>query len=192
MLGVLLIPGFLSGLVFGWLLSRPELELFFYIKGDKFFIPSYSLVYASVRVFNALNIWFELLQWPILESMLSLSIGSWMVWSRPRSHMERLAQRDFPFLASSRVTATQGYMTCCPTTRALPNTRRNSPRTRLGQSVAKSCRHPRTQTIPSNNQHNPRLYSTVSDVGVGVGLGSGRSVTQSDHAQMGGPLNRDA
>jgi len=38
-LGVFLISGFLSGLMFGWLVSRPELQLFLYIKADKFLIP---------------------------------------------------------------------------------------------------------------------------------------------------------
>ena len=190
-LGVFLISGFLSGLMFGWLISRPELQPFFYIKGDKFLIPRYSywfafsliqlvglvggfsgccwrkwlgpvcsssglvvaalviglatpflrlitpvmnavigltwdvlvapigfivlvsfamcvltgslrllpiatvwslvfvgasfvMVYVSVRVFNPPNTWYELVQWPILECMLSLSIASWIVW-RQRS-----------------------------------------------------------------------------------------------------------
>ena len=202
-LGVFLISGFLSGLMFGWLVSRPELQPFFYINGNKFLIPRYSywfafsliyllglvggysvcywrewlspigsrgrlivaalvvglatpflrfvtplmnevmgltwdvlvapigflvlvsfamcvltgsvrllpiatvwnlifvaagfvVVYVSVGVFNALNTWYELVQWPILESMLSLSIASWIVW-RQHSHMWRSA-----FLASSQ------------------------------------------------------------------------------------------
>lgn len=45
-LGVFLISGFLSGLMFGWLVSRPELLLFFYIKGNKFLIPRYSYWFA--------------------------------------------------------------------------------------------------------------------------------------------------
>jgi len=194
-LGVFLISGFLSGLLFGWVVSRPELQLLFYIKGDKFLIPRYSYwfafsliqllgliasysvcyrrewlgpicsrdrllvaalvvgsatpflrfmtpsmnvvmgltwdfliapigflvlvsfamcvltggirllpiaaiwnlffaaagfvgVYAAVRVFNGAKTWYELVQWPILESMLSLSIASWIVW-RQRSDMWR-------------------------------------------------------------------------------------------------------
>ena len=183
-LGMFLISGFLSGLMFGWLISTPELQSFFYIKGDKFLIPRYTywfafsltqllglvagfsvsrwrkwlapirsirrlavaalviglatpflqvisplmgdirvaligffvlvsfamcvltgsvrllpiatiwnlifaaagfvIIYGSARVFNAPNTWYELLQWPILESMLSLSIASWIVW-RQRS-----------------------------------------------------------------------------------------------------------
>src|SRR5215204_2496851 len=190
-LGVFLISGFLSGLTFGWLVSRPELQSFFYIKGDKFLIPRYSywsvfslthllgllgaysvcywrewlgpirsrgrlvvaalvvclatpflrlvtplmnevmdltwdflvapiafvvlvsfamcvltgslrllpiatlwnlifvtagfvVIYVSVRVVNALNTSDELVQWAILESMLSLSIATWIVW-RQRS-----------------------------------------------------------------------------------------------------------
>jgi|ERR1044072_8415992 hypothetical protein len=196
-LGVFLISGFLSGLMFGWLVSRPELLPFFYIKCDKFLIPRYSywfafslihllglvggfsvcrwrkwldpicsrgrlllavlvigiatpflrfmtplmnavmsltwdflvapigflvlvsfamcvltgrlrllpiaaiwnlilgaagfvMVYVSVRVFNAPNAWHELVQWSILDSMLFLSIASWIVW-RQRSDMWRSA-----------------------------------------------------------------------------------------------------
>ncbi len=40
------------------------------------------MVYVSVRVFNPPNTWYELVQWPILECMLSLSIASWIVWRR--------------------------------------------------------------------------------------------------------------
>jgi hypothetical protein len=196
-LGVFLISGFLSGLMFGWLVSRPELLPFFYINGDKFLIPRYSywfafslihllglvggfsvcrwrkwldpicsrgrlmvaalviglatpflrfmtplmnavmgltwdvlvapieflvlvsfamcvltgrlrllpiaaiwnlifgavgfvMVYVSVRVLNVPNTWYELVQWSILESMLFLSIASWIVW-RQRSDMWRSA-----------------------------------------------------------------------------------------------------
>lgn len=46
-----------------------------------FAVAGFVLVYVGVRVFNA---WYELVQWPILESMLSLSIGSRIVW-RQRS-----------------------------------------------------------------------------------------------------------
>lgn len=189
-LGVFLISGFLSGMMFGWLVSRPALQMFFYIKGDKFLIPRYSywfalsliqlvglaggflvcswrkwldpicskgrlviavvviglatpllrfmtplmnavmgltwdvfvapigflvlvslamcvltgslrwlpiaviwslifaaagfaLVYVGVRVFNPPHTWYELVQWPILECVLSLSIASWIVWRSP-------------------------------------------------------------------------------------------------------------
>jgi len=195
-LGVFLISGFLSGLIFGWLVSRQELELFFYVKGDKVLFPRYSywftlslihlfglvgaytvscsrewldpirsrrrlmsaalmvglatpflrfltpsmnaimgltwdflvapigflvlvslaicvltgnlrllpvaavwnlifasvgfaFVYAVVRALNA-RTWYELLEWPILESMMSLSIASWIVW-RQRSNTWRSA-----------------------------------------------------------------------------------------------------
>ena len=190
-LGVFLISGFLSGLMFGWLVSRPQLQPFFWIKGDKFLIPRYSYwfafsliqllglvgayslcywrewlspiysrgrlivatlvvglatpflrfvtpsmtevmgltwdvlvapigflvlvsfamcvlthsvrllpiatvwnvifaiagfvaIYVSVQVLNA-KTWYELVQWPVLQSVLSLSIASWIVW-RQRSH----------------------------------------------------------------------------------------------------------
>jgi len=195
-LGVFLIAGFLSGLIFGWLVSRRQLELFFYFKGDKFLIPRYSywftlslislfglvgaylvscwrewldpirsrrrlmsaalivgfatpflrfltpsmnaimgltwdffvapigflvlvslamcvltsdlrllpvaavwnllfaavafaFVYGVVRALNA-RTWYELLEWPILESMMALSIASWLVW-RQRSNAWRSA-----------------------------------------------------------------------------------------------------
>jgi hypothetical protein len=212
-LGVFLISGFLSGLIFGWLVSRPELQLFFYIKGNKFLIPRYSywfafslihllglvggfsvccrrkwldpicsrsrliiaalvmglatpflrfmtplmnavmgltwdvlvapigflvlvsfamcvltgrlrllpiaaiwnlifgaagfvMVYVSVRVFSALNTWYELVQWSILESMLFLSIASWIVW-RQRSDMWRSAFLNRSQQQTSEPNATQ-------------------------------------------------------------------------------------
>jgi hypothetical protein len=48
-LGVFLIFGFLSGLMFGWLVSRPELQPFFYVKGNKFLIPRYSYWYRCLQ-----------------------------------------------------------------------------------------------------------------------------------------------
>ena len=197
-LGAFLISGLLSGLMFGWLISKPVLQPFFYIRADKFLIPRYSYwfafslihvlglaggyfvcyrrewlrrscsrarlivaalvvglatpflrlvtpsmnevmgltwdvvvapigflvlvsfamcaltgsvrllpiaavwnlifatagfvtVYVSVRVFNVDNTWHELVPWPILESMLSPSIASWIVW-RQRSDMWRSAK----------------------------------------------------------------------------------------------------
>ena len=53
-----------------------------------FAAAGFGLVYVSLRVCNALNTSHELVQWPILESMLSLSIASWIVW-RQRSNMYR-------------------------------------------------------------------------------------------------------
>ena len=38
------------------------------------------LVYAGVRALNATTTWSEFLQWPILKSMLALSIASWIIW----------------------------------------------------------------------------------------------------------------
>lgn len=58
-----------------------------------FAVAGFVLLYAAVRVFDALNTWYELVQWPILESMLSLSIGSWIVW-RQRADMWRSAFLD--------------------------------------------------------------------------------------------------
>jgi hypothetical protein len=193
-LGVFLIFGFLAGLMFGWLATRPELRLFFFHKSDKFLIPRYSywfafslsqllgwvagysvccwrkwfkdslrtrgrllvaalivglatpllrlmtlpmnsfmgltwdflvapvgflvlisfamcmltaslrllpiaavwnfvfaaagfvLVYAGVGVVDATNTWYELVQWPILESMLALSMASWIIWRQRSDH----------------------------------------------------------------------------------------------------------
>jgi hypothetical protein len=49
----------------------------------------FAFVYAVVRALNA-RTWYELLEWPILESMMSLSIASWIVW-RQRSNTWRSA-----------------------------------------------------------------------------------------------------
>ena len=48
-----------------------------------FAIAGFVAVYVSVRLFDA-RTWYELVQWSILESVLSLSIASWIVW-RQRS-----------------------------------------------------------------------------------------------------------
>ena len=69
-LGVFLISGFLSGLMFGWLVSRPELELFFYIKGDKFLIPHYSY-------------WFTFSLIHPLGLVDGFSVCCWRKWLRP-------------------------------------------------------------------------------------------------------------
>ena len=41
-LALFLICGVLSGLLFAWSITRPELQEFFFFKGDKFFSPRYS------------------------------------------------------------------------------------------------------------------------------------------------------
>lgn len=48
------------------------------------------VVCVSVRVFNV-HSWYELVQWPILESMLSVSIASWIVW---RQHSDKMLSRE--------------------------------------------------------------------------------------------------
>ena len=55
-----------------------------------FAAAGFVMVFGSLGVCNALNTSHELVQWPILESMLSLSIASWIVW-RQRSNMYRSA-----------------------------------------------------------------------------------------------------
>ena len=39
-------------------------------------------VYAVVRLIPGANERYEFVQWPILESMLALSYGSWLIWGR--------------------------------------------------------------------------------------------------------------
>lgn len=37
-------------------------------------------VYAAIHVFDVGSRWYEFVQWPILESMLALSYGNWIIW----------------------------------------------------------------------------------------------------------------
>jgi hypothetical protein len=37
-------------------------------------------VYVAVRLISGASEWSELVQWPIFESMISLSFGSWLIW----------------------------------------------------------------------------------------------------------------
>jgi hypothetical protein len=50
-LGVFMISGFLSGLLFALFVTRPGLQAFFYIKGDKFLIPRYSYWFAFSLIY---------------------------------------------------------------------------------------------------------------------------------------------
>src|ERR1700754_2625457 len=75
--GVFLISGFLLGLMFGWLVGRPELQPFFYIKGDKLLIPRYSYWFA----FSVIH---------LLGLIGGYSVFYWREWLGPISSGGRL------------------------------------------------------------------------------------------------------
>ena len=45
-----------------------------------FIIAGFAFVYAGVRLINGSSEWHEFIQWPILQSMVGLSFGSWVIW----------------------------------------------------------------------------------------------------------------
>jgi hypothetical protein len=45
-----------------------------------FTIAGFVFLYASVRLIYGSSEWYEFIQWPILESMVGLSFGSWLIW----------------------------------------------------------------------------------------------------------------
>lgn len=48
-----------------------------------FAIAGLALVYASVRLISGASEWYEFIQWPILQSMVGLSFGTWLIWREP-------------------------------------------------------------------------------------------------------------
>ena len=45
-----------------------------------FAIAAFTFVYLGVRLINGSSEWYEFIQWPILESMVGLSFGNWLIW----------------------------------------------------------------------------------------------------------------
>lgn len=45
-----------------------------------FAIAGFALVYAGVHLIYRSSEWYEFIQWPILDSMLGLSFGNWLIW----------------------------------------------------------------------------------------------------------------
>ena len=89
-IGFLVLVSFAMCVLTGRLRLLPIAAIWNLIFGAAGFV----MVYVSVRVFNAPNTWYELVRWSILESMLFLSIASWIVW-RQRSDMWRPALSPF-------------------------------------------------------------------------------------------------
>ena len=54
-----------------------------------FAIAGFAFVYATVRLIYGSSEWYEFIQWPILQSMVGLSFGNWLIWRQrvlPRRH----------------------------------------------------------------------------------------------------------
>ena len=45
-----------------------------------FAIAGVTFVYLGVRLIYGSSEWYEFIQWPILESMVGLSFGNWLIW----------------------------------------------------------------------------------------------------------------
>jgi hypothetical protein len=45
-----------------------------------FAIAGFAFVYAAVRLIYGSSEWYEFIQWPILQSMVGLSFGNWLIW----------------------------------------------------------------------------------------------------------------
>ena len=45
-----------------------------------FAIAGFAFVYAGVRLIYGSSEWYEFIQWPILDSMVGLSFGNWLIW----------------------------------------------------------------------------------------------------------------
>jgi hypothetical protein len=45
-----------------------------------FAIAGFAFVYVGVRLINGSSEWYEFIRWPILESMVGLAFGTWLIW----------------------------------------------------------------------------------------------------------------
>jgi hypothetical protein len=102
LIGFLVLVSFAMCVLTGRLRLLPIAAIWNLIFGAAGFV----MVYVSVRVFNAPNTWYELVQWSMLESMLFLSIASWIV-CRQRSDMWRSAFLNCSQQQTSEPNATQ-------------------------------------------------------------------------------------
>jgi hypothetical protein len=88
-IGLFLIFGGASGLLFAALVTRPDLQHFFYLGGDKFLIPRYSYWFS-----------FSLLQLMALGGAYLICISRrWLIATMKRSHpkQKRRLPRKRPF-----------------------------------------------------------------------------------------------
>jgi hypothetical protein len=57
---------------------------------------AFVFIYAVLHVINVGSRWYDYVQWPILESMLALSYGNWIIWRRRVDHSGAAQQRVGP------------------------------------------------------------------------------------------------
>jgi len=51
-----------------------------------FAVGAFVFIYAVLHVIKVGSRWYEFVQWPILESMLALSYGNWIIWRQRVDH----------------------------------------------------------------------------------------------------------
>jgi hypothetical protein len=49
-----------------------------------FIVVAFVIVYLVVRSLSNARDWYEFVEWPVIEAMLALSFGSWVIWCRGR------------------------------------------------------------------------------------------------------------